>query len=132
MKISLRWKFLLAVAIPLLIIYTAVLFNNYRKFKSPRLACVLMKLSCTHCGDVFTITAEQLGTRGKCPHCKATIILPRAAGSGVLDGELKPPSLWMERWFSMLGAVFLHVLVIAILALIPYRFLSEGELAGWE
>ena len=91
-----------------------------------------MKLSCTHCGDVFTITAEQLGTRGKCPHCKATIILPKAANSGILDGELKPPSLWMERWFSMLGAVFLHILVIAILALIPYRFLSQGELSEGE
>lgn len=87
-----------------------------------------MKLSCTHCGDIFTITAEQLGTRGKCPHCKATIILPKAASGRLQDGdELKAPGLWMERWFSMLGAVFLHVLILAILALIPYRFLADGE-----
>ena len=34
----------------------------------------------------------------------------------------------MERWFSMLGAVFLHVVIIAILAMIPYRFLADGEI----
>ncbi len=87
-----------------------------------------MKLSCTHCGDLFTITAAQLGTRGKCPHCKATIILPRSANQNIsAEGELLAPSLWMERWFSMLGALFLHLLVLAILALIPYRFLSQGD-----
>jgi len=89
-----------------------------------------MKLTCTHCGDAFTITAEQLGTRGKCPHCKATIILPKSASSSVENGDqLQVPGLWMERWFSMLGAVFLHVLVLAILAMIPYRFMADGELS---
>ncbi len=86
-----------------------------------------MKLSCTHCGELFTITAEQLGTRGKCPHCKGTIILPKAAADSVDQQELKAPSQWMERWFSMLGALFLHVLVIAILSLIPYRYLADGD-----
>ncbi len=86
-----------------------------------------MNLSCTHCGKVFTITAEQLGTRGKCPHCKATIILPRAATQLTVEGELACPSLWMERWFSVLGALFLHVLILVILALIPYRYSAIGE-----
>ncbi|MDG2015450.1 MAG: hypothetical protein P8J33_18235, partial [Pirellulaceae bacterium] len=88
-----------------------------------------MKLLCTSCGDGFTITAEQLGTRGKCPHCKATIILPKAADSGRLDGELIPPSMWMERWFSILGAVFLHVLLVGVLFLIPYQYFSGDDLS---
>ncbi len=88
-----------------------------------------MKLSCTSCGDVFTITAEQLGTRGKCPHCKATIILPKAADSSALGGELIPPSMWMERWFSILGAVFLHVLLVGMLFLIPYQYFSGDDLS---
>lgn len=91
-----------------------------------------MKLTCTHCGDAFTITAEQLGTRGKCPHCKATIILPRSANSFGADGELKAPGLWMERWFSFIGAAFLHLVVIVILALIPYRYFSVGEVTEGE
>ncbi|MGI9515908.1 MAG: vWA domain-containing protein [Pirellulaceae bacterium] len=92
-----------------------------------------MNLSCTHCGKTFTITAEQLGTRGKCPHCKATIILPRAASGEIVMGDgLRAPGLWMERWFSLLGAVCLHLLVFGIIALIPYRYLSVGETAEGE
>ena len=83
-----------------------------------------MKLTCIHCGDAFSITAEQLGTRGKCPHCKATIILPRSANSFGSDGELKAPGMWMERWFALLGAAFLHLVLIVIFALIPYRYFS--------
>ena len=91
-----------------------------------------MKILCTYCGDYFTITAEQLGTRGKCPHCKATIILPKAADSGSLDGELNRPSLWMERWLSMFVALFLHLLFIGVLLLIPYQYFTEGELPEGE
>lgn len=91
-----------------------------------------MKILCTYCGDYFTITAEQLGTRGKCPHCKATIILPKAADSGSLDGELNRPSLWMERWLSMFVALFLHLLFIGVLLLIPYQYFAEGELPEGE
>lgn len=91
-----------------------------------------MKLLCTYCGDYFTITADQLGTRGKCPHCKATIILPKAADSGRLDGELISPSLWMERWLSMFVALFLHLLLIGILLLIPYQYFAEEEMPQGE
>lgn len=86
-----------------------------------------MRILCTYCGDYFAITAEQLGTRGKCPHCKATIILPKAADSGSLDGELSRPSLWMERWLSLFVALFLHLLFIGILLLIPYQYFAEGD-----
>ena len=91
-----------------------------------------MNLTCTHCGKTFRITADQLGTRGKCPNCRATIILPRAANKQAVVDEITPPGLWMERWFSILGTVFLHVVILAILALIPYHDFqrspsSQGE-----
>ncbi len=91
-----------------------------------------MILTCTHCGDTFRITADQLGTRGKCPHCKATIILPRAANREIETGEIRNPDIRTERWLSLLGTVFLHVAALAILALVPWqeipaRSSSEGE-----
>ncbi len=85
-----------------------------------------MNLTCTHCGEMFRITADQLGTRGKCPNCRATIILPRSANQQAIVDEITPPELWMERWFSVLGTVFLHVVILAILALIPYHDLQQN------
>ena len=37
-----------------------------------------MQLSCIHCGNAFTITKQQLGGRGNCPHCGGAIRLPKA------------------------------------------------------
>ena len=81
-----------------------------------------MKLTCTHCAKTFRISAEQLGTRGKCPHCRKTIILPRAANRFVDSDELQPPDLWTERWFSVLGTGLLHAVLLALLALLPSRY----------
>lgn len=91
-----------------------------------------MNLTCTHCGEVFRVTADQLGTRGKCPHCKATIILPRAAHKVDPGGEIRPPAIWFERWLSLIGTVFLHLVILAILAMLPAATVpvsgfSEGE-----
>lgn len=80
-----------------------------------------MNLSCTNCGEVFRVTADQLGTRGKCPHCKATIILPRAAHDVAIGEELRPPPIWFERWLSALGTVVLHLIILAIFAMLPAR-----------
>ncbi len=80
-----------------------------------------MNLTCTDCGKSFRITADQLGTRGKCPHCRATIILPRAAGHAPVTGEIRAPGLWMERSLSLCATAFLHLLVLSILALVPWR-----------
>lgn len=92
-----------------------------------------MNLTCTDCGQTFRITADQLGTRGKCPHCRATIILPRAARRDRVTGEIHAPGIWTERWLSLLGTGFLHLLVLAVLALVPWRdmpadFSGEGHL----
>jgi DNA-directed RNA polymerase subunit RPC12/RpoP len=37
-----------------------------------------MELSCIHCGQPVTISAEQLGGQEECPHCGQTIVLPEA------------------------------------------------------
>jgi Mg-chelatase subunit ChlD len=82
-----------------------------------------MQLSCIHCGSEFSISAEQLGGRGQCPHCHGVIDLPNA----VDENEHRPheaPSNWLESSVSMLGSTVFHLIIVMILAL------SLGECQG--
>ena len=86
-----------------------------------------MKISCVHCGNEFSITAEQLGTRGKCPHCAATILLPKADTLGDESQELEKPSNWLENSMSGVGAIILHLLAVIVLAMIPWGDIYDGN-----
>ena len=87
-----------------------------------------MKIHCIHCGEKFTITREQLGTRGKCPHCHSVVVLPKSSKqTGHRDREIEPPSRAYENSFSALSAVVLHLLVLAVLAMMPWGQFSSGE-----
>lgn len=80
-----------------------------------------MQLECIHCGKAFSITAEQLGGRGRCPHCRATISLPKADhGEDAESRELQRPGTWMENTMSGLGSCVIHMLILIILGLIPW------------
>jgi len=78
-----------------------------------------MQLSCIHCGQEFSITAEQLGGRGRCPHCHGEIELPKATED---DGnQVHPaPSTWLENSISMLGSMVFHMVLVLLLALIQF------------
>ena len=91
-----------------------------------------MNISCIHCGDEFSITVDQLGTRGKCPHCKATIRLPKAAAAATPGNSLIAPTAWFENSLSGIGAVILHLIVIIILALVPWGNLVDGDWGDGE
>lgn len=81
-----------------------------------------MQLTCIHCSKPFTITHQQLGGRGKCPHCLAEIRLPEAA-DGVPAEEAAPPSpgfRWWENSVSGLVSLIFHMVLMLILALITY------------
>jgi Mg-chelatase subunit ChlD/DNA-directed RNA polymerase subunit RPC12/RpoP len=86
-----------------------------------------MQLACVHCGNEFSISAEQLGTRGRCPHCRAQITLPKA-DSAAESGELEAPKPWLENSISGLGSFVLHLVALLLLALIPWG--GRGETAG--
>lgn len=86
-----------------------------------------MKLSCIHCGKEFSITAEQLGTSGRCPHCRAQISLPKADGT-TEEGELEHPKSWLENSVSGLGSFIVHLVILLLLALIPWG--GRGESVG--
>ena len=89
-----------------------------------------MQLSCIHCGQAFTITKEQLGGRGSCPHCRGVIQLPQAEnGEPEAEPEVVAPSRWWENSVSALVSVVLHILLMLILALVAYDA-QRGEGLG--
>ena len=87
-----------------------------------------MNIYCIHCGEAFSITKEQLGKRGKCPHCRATIVLPKSnLQYGHHERQIDAPSRWMESSFSGVCAIAFHLLILVLLALIPWGNFSRGE-----
>lgn len=90
-----------------------------------------MQLSCIHCGKPFTISVDQLGGSGTCPHCHGEIQLPKAGGSTeeVAEEPSGPPTRWWENSVSTLVSVVFHMLLMLILALIGYQS-SSGEGMG--
>ena len=87
-----------------------------------------MQLSCVHCGEAFTITSDQLGGRGRCPHCHGDIQLPQAGGAAEEEAvPASPPSRWWENSVSALVSVVFHMVLMLILALITYEaYRGEG------
>lgn len=80
-----------------------------------------MKLSCVHCGNEFTITADQLGGRGRCPHCRAAITLPRADQFAPASEEpLEAPSRLTEHVICGLGSCIVHLTILVLIGLIRW------------
>ena len=87
-----------------------------------------MNIYCIHCGESFSITKEQLGKRGKCPHCRATLVLPKSnLQYGHKEKQLQPPSRWMENSLSGISAIIIHLAILILLAMIPWGNFSTGE-----
>ncbi len=89
-----------------------------------------MQLSCVHCGQHFTISDNQLGGRGRCPHCRGEIRLPEA-NDPVEQAEEKPSphSSWWENSISGLASLLIHLVLILIFALIKFGGQSGEGLA---
>ena len=77
---------------------------------------------------MFSITSEQLGKRGKCPHCRAVILLPRSTNQTRYQQEqLEPPSRFAENLMcGFLTAVF-HLLLLMICAMVPWGDFSDRD-----
>ena len=87
-----------------------------------------MNIYCIHCGEAFSITKDQLGKRGKCPHCRATVVLPKSSLQyGRKERQIDAPSRWMENWLSGVIAISIHLLLLVLLAMIPWGDFSTGE-----
>jgi hypothetical protein len=81
-----------------------------------------MQLNCIHCGRPFAISTEQLGGRGRCPHCNQEIRLPSALPSDAHADEPTPhhapqPDHWWENCVSGLTSMFFHLALFLLIAL---------------
>jgi Mg-chelatase subunit ChlD len=82
-----------------------------------------MKIICVHCGGQFTITAEQLGGKGRCPHCRGEIALPKPEEHKPAAPVDRPvPTNWLENSFSGLASLVIHMSLLLAIAL----FQTEG------
>jgi len=96
-----------------------------------------MQLSCVHCGKQFTISVDQLGGAGRCPHCRGEIHLPKAEDPNQQPDENVPVphSQWWENSVSGLASLVIHLVLILIFALIKFggpggEGLAEDVLIG--
>jgi hypothetical protein len=81
-----------------------------------------MKITCVHCGGDFSIHAEDLGGKGRCPHCKSEIALPKATAAGGPAGETAPhvryrPLAWLDGSISGLASLVIHMALFLMVAL---------------
>ncbi len=79
-----------------------------------------MRLSCIHCGQQFSITADQLGGRGHCPHCRGEIELPRAEGNGEDEDQRITPGNLLENSVSGLASMIIHMVLFILACLITW------------
>jgi len=77
-----------------------------------------MKLNCVYCGNLFSISAEQLGGHGRCPHCQEVVYLPKADEPlpSIEGGALTASSSW-HYLVAILLAVLLHLVLLIALGL---------------
>ena len=89
-----------------------------------------MQLSCVHCGKQFTISVDQLGGTGRCPHCRGEIHLPKADDPNQEPEELAVGhNAWWENSVSGLTSLVFHLVLILVFALIKFGGQSGEGLA---
>jgi Mg-chelatase subunit ChlD/DNA-directed RNA polymerase subunit RPC12/RpoP len=88
-----------------------------------------MKLICIHCGGEFTILAEHLGGKGRCPHCKSEITLPKAEPKAA-DAGHRTPSNWLENSISFMGSLAIHMTAMLLIALVQHWTFEGGSGEG--
>jgi DNA-directed RNA polymerase subunit RPC12/RpoP len=81
-----------------------------------------MKLICVHCGKAFTIQASQLGQKGRCPHCRGEITLPKASDQLPQEKRASNPYAWLDYSISSLTSMIVHMSIFLFLVYVQ----SEG------
>jgi Mg-chelatase subunit ChlD len=89
-----------------------------------------MKLICIHCGGEFTILREHLGGKGRCPHCKSEITLPKAAEPKQAAPGHTQPQNWLDSSISFLGSLVIHMGAMLLIALVQHWNLDGGSGEG--
>lgn len=80
-----------------------------------------MKLNCVYCGRVFTISAQQLGGQGRCPHCQEIIYLPKADSPTVpVDTQSLNQTSSSQYLVAIGAAILLHLILLIALGLFSW------------
>ncbi len=74
-----------------------------------------MKIICIHCGQSFAITAEQLGAKGNCPHCRGEITLPKGSDQLPTEHHRGDPWVWFDYSVSSLTSMMIHMVLFLML-----------------
>jgi predicted Zn finger-like uncharacterized protein len=86
-----------------------------------------MKIACIHCGNEFSISADDLGGKGRCPHCKGEISLPKPeAEKPPAPTHRQSPTGWLDSSFSGLASLVIHLVAFLLVALVQ----AQGGTGG--
>ena len=87
-----------------------------------------MKILCIHCGGEFSISADQLGGKGNCPHCRAEITLPKAHQDAPATAAPRRGLFqWLDGSISGLGSMIIHMGLLLAVALFQPKTRGSGE-----
>ena len=77
-----------------------------------------MKILCIQCGGEFSISAEQLGGKGSCPHCGAEVALPKAHQETAAQAAPRRGIFQLlDGSISGLGSMIIHMAILLLIAL---------------
>ncbi len=80
-----------------------------------------MNVFCIDCGKSFSIGAAQLGTCGRCPHCKSVVTMP-ASVDQIQDQQTRTVAdpRYVQRAALAAVVVLLHVGALIVMAKLPW------------
>jgi DNA-directed RNA polymerase subunit RPC12/RpoP len=92
-----------------------------------------MKIACIHCGNEFSISADDLGGKGRCPHCKGEISLPKPEAQKQAEPtHRQTPTGWLDSSFSGLASLVIHLVAFLLVALVQATGGTGGAGEGTE
>ncbi len=91
-----------------------------------------MNVQCIDCGKSFSIQAGQLGSRGRCPHCKSPVQMPASVDQVHARRTLAAADpRYVQRTLLAAVVMLLHVGALLLMAYLPWfstpRPPSEAE-----
>ena len=80
-----------------------------------------MNVQCIDCGKSFSIGAAQLGTRGRCPHCKCSVEMPASVDQVQTRRTLASPDpRWVQKVLLAAVVFLLHVGALLLMTKLPW------------
>lgn len=105
---------------------TPAILPWHHEFGSTHAIMERMKVQCLDCGKLFSIEAAQLGTRGRCPHCKTPVQMPASVDQVQTRRTLSTPDpRYLQRTLLAAAVILLHAGGLLLMACLPWY--SAGQ-----